>query len=110
MAVLTRCCRRLWSRTYCLVVKSVDTHLVQVLDHHLVDDSVMANKRLSVPCHMVALRTLVDETFLIGNPVAHPVLEVRVTEMPHKQLPALESSLAQGTSLPHPSHLELVQD
>ena len=88
----------------------MDTHLVQVLDHHLVHDSVMANKRLSVPCHMVALRALVDETFLIRNPVAHPVLEVRVTEMPHKQLPPLESSLAQGTSLPHPSHLKLVQD
>ena len=69
----------------------------------------MTNKRLSIPCNMVALWTLVDEPFLIRNSVAHPVLEVCVAEVPHQELPPLEGPLAQRAVLSDTSHLKLVQ-
>ena len=64
-----------------LVIQTVDTHLIEILDHHLVNDAVVPDKRLSVSGHVVALRTFVDETFLIRNAITHPVLEMCITKM-----------------------------
>lgn len=69
----------------------------------------MTDKRLPIPCNMVALRTLVDEPLLIRDPIAHPVLEVCVAEVPHQELAPLEGPLAQRAVLSHTPHLKLVQ-
>jgi hypothetical protein len=58
---------------------------------------------------MVALGTLVDEPLLIRDPIAHPVLEVCVAEVPHQELAPLEGPLAQRAVLSHTPHLKLVQ-
>ena len=75
-----------------LIIQIVDPHLVEVLDNHLVNDTVVSHKRLPVSCHMIALWTFVDQTFLIRNTIAHPVLEMCVTKMTKKKLSSLEGS------------------
>ena len=68
----------------------------------------MTDKGLPVPCNMIALRTLVDEPLLIWDPIAHPVLEVCVTKVPHQELAPLEGPLAQRAVLSHTPYLKLV--
>ena len=58
---------------------------------------------------MVALRTLIDETLCLWHVVAHPVLEMSVTEMSQQELATLEGSLAQRTILPGASNLKLFE-
>ena len=56
---------------------------------------------------MIALRTLVDKTFLIRYPIAHSIFEVGITQMSQQQLSALECSLAQRTILSTSCHFKL---
>ena len=63
------------------IIQTVDTHLIEIFDHHLVDDPIVSDKGLSVSGHMVALWTFVDQTFLIRNTIAHSVLEMCITQM-----------------------------
>ena len=61
-----------------LIIQIVDPHLIEIFDHHLVDNPVMSHEALPVPGHVVALWTLVDEPLLVRDAVTHPVLEVSV--------------------------------
>ena len=92
-----------------LIIQIVDSHLVEILDHHLVDDPVVPHEALPVPGHVVALRTLVDEPLLVRDAVTHPVLEVSVAQVAEQQLPALECPFAQGTILPHALDFKLLE-
>ena len=87
----------------------MNTNLIEILDDHLVDNAIVPHKRLSVSGHMVALRTLIDESLCLWHVVAHPVLEMSVTEVSQQQLATLEGSLAQRTILPGGCHLKLLE-
>ena len=92
-----------------LIIQIVDPHLVEILDHHLVDNPVMPHEALPVPGHVVALWTLVDEPLLVRDAVTHPVLEVSVAKMTEQQLPALKCPLTQRTILPHALDFKLLE-
>ena len=92
------------------IIQIVDAHLVEVLDHHLVDNPVVSHKALPVPGHVVALRTLVDEALLVRDAITHPVLEVSVAQMTQQQLTPLKCSLTQRTILPDALDLKLLQN
>ena len=92
-----------------LIIQIVNSHLVEILDHHLVHDPVVPHEALSVPGHVITLWTLVDQPLLVRDAVTHPVLEVSVAEMAEQQLTPLKCSLAQGTILPDALDLELLE-
>ena len=93
-----------------VIVKTVDAHLIEILDDHFVYNAVVPHKRLSVPGHLGTLGTMVDQALSVGHVITHPILEVGVRQVAQQQLSPLEGALAQWTQLSVTSHLVFLED